>query len=157
MKLILILKKFVFPITVKQNNCILDLQHTVNDLIESKNELIIKVGVYRKELQFIYSILIARPGCQFRLFPLLKQPLLLAIENTASQMNFYLYMPNQQSNEIAMAYTNKQENTHVIYELYVEPTYCNSHIYSFLLYQVNTEAKRMDLPVVYACSTIDSI
>lgn len=151
MKLITVISELICPALSQQRIQIHNLQQTLQILTEHKNDIAAKEKILRNELQFIYSILIHRSGCRFRLFPMVQQEsLLLAVAHNINQVNFFLYIPNQQSNEIAQAYTNVKDNTLVIHELYVSPSHSNPQIYSFLLHQIKSEAKTLGLSVIYA-------
>jgi hypothetical protein len=151
MKLITVISELICPALSQQRIQINNLQQTLQILTEHKNEIAAKEKMLRNELQFIYSILIHRCRCRFRLFPMVQQSfLLLAVSHTFNQVNFFLYIPNQQSNEIAQAYANVKDNTLVIHELYVSPSHSNPQIHSFLLLQIKSEAKTLGLSVIYA-------
>jgi hypothetical protein len=151
MKLISVICELICPAMARQRNHILIQQQLLGKFTAQKNELEAIEKKLSKELQCIYSIIIHRHGCRLRLFPILQQEsLLLAVAHNISQVNFYLYKPNQQSDEIAQAYTNVQDDALVIHEFYVTPTHCNTQIHSFLLQQIKMEAKALGLSVIYA-------
>jgi len=114
------------------------------------NDLSSKEKQFRSELQFIYSILIQRQRCRIQLFPLLKQnTLLLALDHKITQLNFYLYIPIQQANEIAQVLTYVKDNTIVVHEQFIAPSHNTPDINNFLSNQINSEAKTLGLSVIY--------
>ena len=151
MKLIKSFTNHIFPIIRKQTNLIHEQRLNIHERDVIINELLEREKLLRSELQFIYSIIIQRQGCRFKLFPMIKQlPLLLAVDHKITQMNFYLYIPSQQSNEIAQAYTNVRDDAIIIHELYVAPSHSNPDLHSFLLHEIKSEAKTLGMSVIYA-------
>ena len=151
MKFFKSITRYILPVTKKQSILLLEQQQNLQKQSVIVQELSTKEKVLRSELQFIYSILIQRQGCRFKLFPMIKQlPLLLAVDHKITQMNFYLYIPSQQSNEIAQAYTNVRDDAIIIHELYVAPSHSNQDLHSFLLHEIKSEAKTLGLSIIYA-------
>jgi hypothetical protein len=149
MKALSTFRNMIFPTFSRQHAQILNLQKTIQDLKDQKSDIAVKEKVLRSELQYIYSIIINRNGCRIKLFPLLKQEtLLLAVENKPNQVNFYLYTPNFQANEIALVFTEVKENKLIIVEFYSEPDHKTTEINRFLLQQINAEAKALGLSEV---------
>ena|SRR5690349_1047628 len=151
MKLIKSIYMNMFPIIRKQSIKIHEQQQSIQERNAIIDEISAREKLLKSELQFIYSILIQREGCRLQLFPLFKQDtLLLAVDHKITQLNFYLYIPGQQPNEIAQAYTNVLENSIVIHELYVAASNSNIDFQSFLLYQIKSEANTLGMSVIYA-------
>lgn len=141
MKLFSTIRDFIFPIIARMQDQIASQQKNLEQM-NNENR------VFRSELQYLYAILIHRGGCRLRLFPLLRQEtLLLAIEKTSSQINFYLYIPHKQSSEIGQAYANIQSNALVLYDLHVDAPFRDPNLHNFLLQQIINEAKAIGLPV----------
>lgn len=152
MKRLADIRNLIFPVFQTRQYQLLELQQALSEWKIKANELAGTEKRLSRELQSIYSILIRRSHCRLSLFPLIQQEtLLLAVETHINQINVYLYVPIQQSTEIAQVYTNIHQQSLVIHEFYVEAEYSKPFIHSFLLQQVKREAKRLGLSVVHDC------